>query len=234
LRSYFAGYGVQPSQLHVVSNGADPERFSPLISGAGVRQRYGLAGEPVVGFIGSFSTWHGIHNLAKLMSELHERVPHVKFLLVGTGGRRKVWLEQFVRQHGLESAVVFAGYVDYQEMPEHLAAMDVVVAPYPNLPFFYYSPVKIFEYMAAGKPVVTTAIGQIAEIVNDGVNGCLCPPDDLRCMVEKIVGLVKEPRKRQRLGKAARATVAARHTWAHKAQAWSAICERVVAGARQE
>ncbi|MGQ9851849.1 MAG: glycosyltransferase, partial [Candidatus Oleimicrobiaceae bacterium] len=107
----------------------------------------------------------------------------------------------------------------------------VVVAPYPNLPFFYYSPVKIYEYMAAGRPVVSTAIGQIAEVIRDGENGCLCPPDDLTCLVSKIVQLVAKPGLRQRLGQAARQTVLDQHTWQHKAQAWSAVCQAVVQGA---
>ncbi|MGQ9560913.1 MAG: glycosyltransferase family 4 protein [Candidatus Oleimicrobiaceae bacterium] len=231
LRSYFADYGVQASRLHVVSNGADTQKFSPLISGTPVRRRYGIGSEPVVGFIGSFSTWHGINNLAGLVKELHPRVPEAKFLLVGTGGRMKTWLEQFVAEHALGAAVIFAGYVDYQEMPKYLAAMDVVVAPYPNLPFFYYSPVKIYEYMAAGRPVVSTAIGQIAEVIRDGENGCLCPPDDLTCLVSKIVQLVAKPGLRQRLGQAARQTVLDQHTWQHKAQAWSAVCQAVVQGA---
>ncbi|MBC7186769.1 MAG: glycosyltransferase family 4 protein, partial [Calditrichaeota bacterium] len=231
LRSYFARYGVRPARLHVVSNGADPDKFSPGVSGGSVRQRYALTDEPVVGFIGSFSTWHGIENLAELMSRLHTRAPEVKFLLVGTGGRWKAWLERYVAEQGLAGAVIFAGYVDYQHMAEYLAAMDVVVAPYPHLPFFYYSPVKIYEYMAAAKPVVSTAIGQINQVLEDGVTGLLCPPDDLRCLVEKIAVLAGNPLLRRRLGQSARRTILEQHTWMHKAQAWSAICAQVLQGA---
>ncbi|MCR4439434.1 MAG: glycosyltransferase family 4 protein [bacterium] len=232
LRSYFARSGVSPARLHVVSNGADPQSFSPQVSGARVRQRYALTGESVVGFIGSFSTWHGIENLAELMSRLQARAPAVKFLLVGTGGRWKGWLERYVAEHGLAGSVIFAGYVDYQEMPEYLAAMDVVVAPYPQLPFFYYSPVKIYEYMAAGKPVVSTAIGQIAEVIQDGVTGFLCPPDELDCLVQKIALLVGNPLLRRRMGQAARQAILEQHTWMHKAQAWAKVCAQIAEGAR--
>ncbi len=234
LRQYFANYGVPAERLHVVSNGADPAIFSPGRSGADVRRRYRLGRGPVVGFIGSFSTWHGINHLAQLIDRVHRQMPTVKFLLVGTGGRMKGWLETYIAEHQLQEAVVFAGYVDYQQMPEHLAAMDIVVAPYPYLPFFYYSPVKIYEYMAAGKAVVSTDIGQISELIRSGENGILCPPDDVACLVRSIVSLARSPRARQRMGNAARQTVVAAHTWAHKAQAWSAICAQVLVGARRQ
>ncbi|MDZ7393571.1 MAG: glycosyltransferase family 4 protein [candidate division KSB1 bacterium] len=233
LRTYFANYGVPERRLHVVSNGADPERFSPRVSGSLVRRRYKLGNATVVGFIGSFSTWHGINNLAQLIEQVHEQLPDVKFLLVGTGGRMKSWLENYVAERGLQEAVIFAGYVEYQEMPQHVAAMDIVVAPYPYLPFFYFSPVKIYEYMAAGRPVVTTDIGQISEIIRHGESGLLCPPDDVGCLVRGIVRLAKSPEARQRMGRAARDTVMGAHTWRHKAQAWSAICTQVLAEARR-
>src|SRR5205807_2068305 len=83
-----------------------------------------------------------------------------------------------VRNAGLTPAVTFAGGVAHEDVPQHLAAMDVAIAPYPALDNFYYSPLKLFEYMAAGRPVVASRVGQVAEVVVDGVTGLLFGPGE--------------------------------------------------------
>jgi glycosyltransferase involved in cell wall biosynthesis len=91
--------------------------------------------------------------------------------------------------------------------------MDVGVAPYPNLSHFYFSPLKVYEYMASGLSVVASRIGQIADLIEHGVTGLLYPPgcpDNLSTALER---LRLEPDLRCRLGHAARAKVIRHHTW---------------------
>ena len=224
LQQYFAQYGKDSSRIHIVSNGADSNKFSPAINGVDIITQHKLSGHTVLGFIGSFNSWHGINNLAKLILQLSNNNPKIRFLLVGEGGRMKSWLEEFISTNKIEDTVIFAGYVEYEKMPEYVAAMDIVLAPYPNLPFFYYSPVKIFEYLAAGKAVVTTRIGQIAEIITDGVDGILCEPDDLTEMLTRVEQLITQPKMRKKIGEAARQTILNKHLWRFKAEVWEKIC----------
>src|SRR5207302_554460 len=78
----------------------------------------------------------------------------------------------------LPAEAQFAGAVAHTDIPGLLASMDVAVAPYPNLADFYFSPLKVYEYMAAGLPVVVSNIGQLGKLINHGVNGLLVPAGD--------------------------------------------------------
>lgn len=91
--------------------------------------------------------------------------------------------------------------------------MDAAVAPYPDYPDFYFSPLKIYEYMAAGLPVVASRIGQVAELIQDGTNGLLYQPGDAVALSAALNRLRCEPMLRSSLGRAARETVLHDHTW---------------------
>jgi glycosyltransferase involved in cell wall biosynthesis len=91
--------------------------------------------------------------------------------------------------------------------------MDVAVAPYPALDGFYFSPIKILEYMAAGLPVVASAIGQVKALVRHGDTGWLFEPGDAAGLAEALLHLHDEPRLRTRLGYTARTYVAGQCTW---------------------
>jgi glycosyltransferase involved in cell wall biosynthesis len=105
--------------------------------------------------------------------------------------------------------------------------MDVAVAPDPNLPDFYFSPLKVFEYMAAGRAVAASRIGQLADLIQDGVNGVLCPAGDPSGLAEAVDRLCGDSGMRARLGQAARATVLRDHTW-------NGVVRRILALARRE
>ena len=90
--------------------------------------------------------------------------------------------------------------------------MDVAVAPY-SAEGFYFSPLKVYEAMAAGLPVVASAVGQVSRVIDDGVTGLLCQPDDAASMARQLVKLEADPTLRRRIGGAARSEILAHHTW---------------------
>jgi glycosyltransferase involved in cell wall biosynthesis len=96
--------------------------------------------------------------------------------------------------------------------------MDVAVAPYPPQPNFYFSPLKVYEYMAAGLPVVASRIGQLAELIHDGIDGLLCPPGDAMSLARALEQLQQAPQLRASLGLAARESVLHNYTWHAVAQ----------------
>jgi len=91
--------------------------------------------------------------------------------------------------------------------------MDTAVAPYADARTFYFSPLKVFEYLAAGRAVVASAVGQLKSVIRHGVNGLLCPPGDPEALAAVLQQLQREPGLRARLAIGARASVVPRHTW---------------------
>jgi glycosyltransferase involved in cell wall biosynthesis len=181
----------------------------------------------VIGFVGSFHYWHGVYNLIQLIGEIVALDSCAVFLMVGHGGALKSSLDQFVQEKGLKDRVFCTGFVSHEEVPAYINAMDIVVAPYPPLEFFYYSPVKIYEYMACGKPVVTTRIGQIAELIETGKTGILCDPGDTKALIEAVQQLIRNREVRSAIGRNAAGVIARNHTWKHKARQLSALCGEV-------
>jgi glycosyltransferase involved in cell wall biosynthesis len=217
LRDYFVRQGIPESKISVVPNGVDPEVFSPEIPSTGVREKYNLQGKVVIGFVGSFHYWHGVDNLLGFMAEVLRGYDHVRFLLVGTGPLHQE-LESAVRDQGYSDRVSLTGYVPHEKVPEYISAMDIVLAPYPAMDFFYFSPLKLFEYMACGKPVVASRLGQIAELIKDGVNGMLYEPEDLPQMAVKCRVLIENPELRSEIGRNARKSILAGYTWRSNAE----------------
>ena len=221
--------------------GADPERFRPLEdpNRQRLRQDLGVDGVPVVLFMGSFRSWHGVEILPELVDLTRKAVPDVKFLLVGDGEGKDTAYEELIKR-GLGSWVVFTGAWRHDRMPELLSCADVGIAPYdatryqPLITYgFFWSPAKLFEYAACGLPVVCTDYDLLSEIVDDGVTGRLVPPGDTRAFSEAVVELCRHPEERQRMGKMARQRVVIRFNWDHHAGTVATILEQMVENRRE-
>ncbi len=217
LKSYYSERKISADKIFVIPNGVNTDRFNPEIDFSTVRAKYGLAGKTVLGFVGSFHHWHGITNLMTLIQKTVPQYPEIAYLLVGDGPL-KPQLENFVTSNGLIEKVTLTGYVAHDEVPNHVAAMDIVLAPYPKMEFFYFSPLKLFEYLSAGKAVVASRIGQISEIIQDGENGVLYDPDDLNDLLQKTTRLIVDENERARISFKARESVLQRFSWEKNAR----------------
>jgi glycosyltransferase involved in cell wall biosynthesis len=189
----------------VVANGVDADEFLP-------RSVAPRSDGFTVGFVGSLKPWHGLADLIEAFSRLRQLAGDVRLLIVGDGPERNR-LEEDLGARGLVDAVQFTGAVAHSEVPALLASMDAAVAPYPKLANFYFSPLKIFEYMAAGLPIVASRTGQVAQLIEDGVTGLLYEPGDIGAMFEALDRLRRDSQLRGDLGRAARAAILRGHTW---------------------
>jgi len=205
---YLDQFAEARGKICVIANGVDPSRF-----------RFGTLGTRprcpetfVVGFVGSFKPWHGLDVLLKAFALLRLRVPKARLLLVGDGPERSNVVRQ-VASKALSSTVDLTGAVPASDIPGLLASMDVAVAPYPQASGFYFSPLKLYEYMAAGLPVVASDVGQIGKLIEQGVTGCLVPPGDCTSLADAIAILKERPVMMRDMGHAARAQVRREHTW---------------------
>lgn len=208
-------YPSVAGQVHVVPNGVNTDRFRPDV--APTRREPGAF---TVGFVGTMRPWHGIDVLVDAFALLHRRVPHARLLAVGDGQARAD-AEASLAERELGHVAHFTGAVQPAEVPGLLASMDVGVAPYPQLADFYFSPLKLYEYMAMGLPVVASRIGSVARTIEDGVTGLLCRPGDAADLADELEQLASDEALRVRLGRAAREQ-------AVRAHGWDAVAERIL------
>jgi len=214
--------GTPPSKVLELEWGADTTRFHPGATGPLPFTR--PPGVLAV-FAGAFRRWHGAGRLVEAMRHLRDRgIEDVKAVLIGDGPELPR-----VRSatQGLDS-VTFTGPVAHDSMPACLAAADIGVAPFtpdahgPLALGFYWSPLKIFEYMSSGLPVIAPALPRIAALVAGEREGILYPPSRADGIVDALVRL-RDPQLRARLGAAARER-------AQRDYSWDAHCRALDAG----
>jgi glycosyltransferase involved in cell wall biosynthesis len=220
VKTYLVNQQINHHKIHVIPNGVNPDRFSSVHPA--IVRRNGIF---TIGFVGTLKPWHGLSVLVEAFARLHHRVPHAKLLIVGDGPERGS-LKADLTARGLRAHARLTGAVSPDEVPGLLAAMDVAVAPYPAQSDFYFSPLKVYEYMAAGLPVVASQIGQLTDLIQSESNGILCPPGDPIALAEALEQLYRSPALRYRLGWAAQQTVIKHHTW-------DAIAKRILHLAKQ-
>lgn len=211
LRHHIEGrLGAPRKRVLVLPNGVDLELFAtaaPLSPSAAKR----LEDRFVVAFCGTLKPWHGIERLLAAFEKLSNSIPEAHLLVIGAGP-----LDDRIREAASrwgEERVTWTGSIPHEEVPAWLRAADVGVAPYPELPDFYFSPLKVFEYMAAGLPVVASAIGQVEKVVEHEQSGLLVPPGDRDALAAALRRLYRDRRLRRRLGRRGRRLVERRHGW---------------------
>jgi glycosyltransferase involved in cell wall biosynthesis len=212
--------GVPEERIVVNPNGVDVETFRPGVGGAAARDELGIGQmETVAGFVGTFGPWHGVLTLAEAITMLPED-SGVRFLLVGAG-RFRDEVESIIRAAGKERSVVFTGHVDHQRVPGLLDACDILLSPHVPLEDgseFFGSPTKLFEYMAMGKGIIASRLGQIGDVLAHEETALLVEPGNARELSEAILRLSTSRELRESLGAAARRAAIERHTWKHNAR----------------
>jgi len=192
-------------KIHVVPNAVRPERFlqaEPTLP---------KLGRFVIGFVGELRAVHGFTTLINSFAAFAQQSYDANLLIVGDGPAREE-LHRELASRDLLGRVRFTGAVTPEAIPGLLASMDVAVAPYPPLAHFYSSPIKVYEYMAAGLPIVASRIGQVGEIIQDGVTGLLVGPGDSASFTKALIRLQSDAQLREQLGAGARESVS-EHTW---------------------
>lgn len=243
LKDELVARGVEPERIVAYPNGVDPEIFNSTRFSRNdfreLREHYGIPADAVVvTFVGTFGPWHGAEVLAKCVAELAEtdasgmREGKLHFMFIGDGVRRPL-VEKLTSSPKARRHVTIAGLIDQEETPLHLAASDILVSPHvpnPDGSQFFGSPTKLFEYLAAGRPVIGSDIGQIADVLKGcphiadlaarparvgAAFGILVKPEDTAELRAAIFFLAGRPDWRDRAGRNARQRALERYTWDH-------------------
>ena len=213
LKAMIAAAGVPEERIEVVPNGIDPARFADL------PHRPAAADKVVLGFVGFVREWHGLDTVIAAMAA--DPATPLELVVVGDGPAVPA-LRQQAAELGVANRVHIAGLVAHDAIPELVAGFDIALQP---RVVAYASPLKLFEYMAAGKAIVAPDQPNIREVLVDGETALLFDPAVSDTMWTAIRRLAADPPLRGRLGAAASAEVARR------AYTWRANAERVVAWA---
>ena len=191
--------GVDASKIEVVPNGVATERFGPPRRDP---ERF------VIGFAGSMKAWHGIDTLVEAVL----RVPNVHLEVVGHGPQGAL-LECLPAERGTHF-----GVLPHARVLELMAGWDVGLAPYAPVEGFWFSPIKVLEYMAAGACPVASDLGDAAELLGQGRRGVLVPAGDAAALAAALARLAADRERARLLGARARAWVAAHRSWAANAR----------------
>ncbi|MBA2458814.1 MAG: glycosyltransferase family 4 protein [Gemmatimonadales bacterium] len=201
-RSY-ASLGLAP-EVKVIHHGVDLGRFTPGLSGAAIRRRFGYeATSPVIAYIGRLMHDMGLHTLLTAIPLVLARCPDARFLIAGAGG--ELLPEARAAASRWPGRVAVAVDVPLGELPEHYAAASVVVVPTRGARAC--GSLAAAEAMATGKAVVATDVGGIPEFVADGATGVLVPPESPERLAEALVGVLADPALSARMGQAGRQRV---------------------------
>jgi glycosyltransferase involved in cell wall biosynthesis len=179
----------------------------------------------VIGWSGSFRAFHALEDLVEAASLAQVELPNLALLLVGDGLGRPGIAQ---RAADLGVRVAFPGTVGYDQIPEYLRIMDVTVALAPRGRNYHYSPVKLREYQACGRPVVAAAAGEMQRSLRDGDDACVVRAGDPHALARSVVALARDPARAAALGIRARDVVVESGSWKSRIEELEQALEVVV------
>jgi colanic acid biosynthesis glycosyl transferase WcaI len=226
-KRYLVALGLPPGRVAVIHNGVDWEMFAGAQPNDQLRHSPPFAGRFVVGYIGNIGLAQRLETVLEAAQLL--RAEPIAFLLMGEGVEKRRLLA-LARDRGLENVRFLAG-VPRLEVPAVLAACDALLVILRRDPLFEITiPSKLYEYMAAGKPVLCSVGGEVAALVAESKCGLPVPPSDGQALAESIRKLVRDPERCRTFGEAGAAWVRAHFSRASVMDTYAKLLEDLTKG----
>ena len=230
LRADIVARGISTQKVTVIPNAVDIDIFAQGGKpDAALRQKLGLQQARVLGFIGSFYAYEGLHLLLQALPEILVQAPDARILLVG-GGPQEESLQALARQLGIADKVVFTGRVPHHEVQRYYDLIDVLV--YPRLSMRLtelVTPLKPLEAMAQGRLLVASDVGGHRELIKDGETGGLFKAGDPAALAVKVVDLLANPTRWPALRTQARHFVETSRNWRASVARYQTVYETALA-----
>ena len=217
--------GVKKEFIFDTPVGADLEKFKPGLDGSRIKEKYNIKGDLVL-YIGQLHGAQYVDLFIQAANVVLHKHQNVSFMIVGEG-----FLEHMLRKLafdlGLTDKIIFTGAVSHEDIAYYIAAADICVAPFKDTEVSRCkSPLKIVEYMASGKPVVASLVGEVRNMAG----GCaiLTEEGNFYSLAEGILGLLKDKNLRDKLANGARARVDKKYNWDYTADSLLSAYERIL------
>ncbi|MBM4306643.1 MAG: glycosyltransferase family 4 protein [Deltaproteobacteria bacterium] len=215
IASYFIQhFHCHPDKVKVIGNGVNTRKFFPIADLTlltKLRNKFGIGEEDnLIVFIGNLAPWQGVEYLIQVAPFLLERTKNVKFLIVGEG----IWKDKLkitVKESGLSSNFIFTGMVDYDQIPHYVNIADICVLPKQKLKSGY-SPIKLYEYMACGKPIICSDAEGLEFIEKEGM-GWIIDPENTNSFKKALEDLIQNRNLREKMGEKALSIARNRFDW---------------------
>jgi glycosyltransferase involved in cell wall biosynthesis len=221
---------VPRSKIIEVPAAVNTRLFNPLVDGTKVRRKYALANKPVIAYSGGFWDFHGVDTIIEASKEVIARYPQSVFLMIGPGYHK---YESYARSQGVADNFVFTGPVPYEEVPFFLAVANILLAPYSPQKksgdwlwrhTFPTGTLKLLEYLALQKPVISTMIPPVEGFMKNGENGILVLPSDSKALSLEINRLLEHPEIARQIAKKGHELVTEKYTWNYLARTVQECC----------
>jgi len=214
LKQRIAETGIDSNKIHVIPNGVNPDVFNPDVDCSEIVEKYRLRDKVVVGFAGGFVKWHNFDLLFSAFTKAKEQTDKkICLFLVGDGPLREKLKQKAIDLDLIEN-VVFVGKVPHEQVPKYIKVMDICVIPESNE---FRSPIKLFEYMAMGKPVIAPRLPPLLKVVNDREDVMLFSLRDQNDLQRVLIDLIGNKGKRDIIGEKAKMRVLKNYLWMNNA-----------------
>ncbi len=217
-----------PEHSFIVPNGVETEVFDPRrFNKKALKKELGLGGRRVLGYVGSYKAWHGLDISLDLIKQLRRSPSEFVLLLIGNGEQYAL-IKSRIKEEGLEDCVLQVDYVPHSDVPKYAAVFDYAVMTYPDFEGFYFSPLKMYEYMSMGVPIVSTDTGQISSIIEHQENGVLVNPptaDNFQMAIEAIESSTHQYKK---ISEISRKEAIDQYSWLENARQVMFICSELL------
>lgn len=218
-------YGIDEEKLIVIQNGANTDLFRP-VNTKYARQKLGMHNKNnYVSFVGYLAPWQGVEYLIQAAHIVLEKLPETYFLVVGDGPMKSEWRE-LAEKLGIANSFIFTGSVPYKDVPLYINSGNLCVVP-KKLLMSGYSPLKLYEYMACGRPVIATKTYGF-EVIEEKKAGLLIDPEDSYDFAEKIMSLLQNKELSFQMGANGRKYVVENHSWESVARRVAQVCKQAI------
>jgi glycosyltransferase involved in cell wall biosynthesis len=217
-------YNVPDKKIVVIGNGANIEMFRPMDQEEAKKQLQLDLEVKYVCFVGHLVPWQGIEYLVQAAPSILAKCPDARFLIVGDGAMKNEWMQQ-AEELKINNKFIFTGSIPYELVTFYINASDICVAPFikkRNMKIGL-SPLKVFEYLACEKPVVSTQIPNL-EFIEQQKAGILVRPEDPEELGKAVIKLMKDETLREEMGKNGRKYVVKNHSWEAIGRKTAEIC----------
>lgn len=178
------------------------------------KAQYDLTEYVVCGFMGSFARWHGMHHFMEEFAPLLKQHPKLALLLLGDGDTLPR-VREITREHGLDKQVMIIGNVPHDQIINYIRAMDFSVLPNSNE---YGSPLKLFELMGTGVPLVAPSFAPVTDIIEDGVDGWIFEKGKFSHCISRVLEVYTDEEGLREKARLAAQKIKQNHQWLHNVQ----------------